>query len=316
MMKRRFLWRRAFQLFVTVFGVTLVAFGLQEVMPGDPVELLLQKEGLFHPNPEEIALFRARLGLDQPLPLRYLQWIGQVLQGNLGRSFVSRRPVSVEIRERLPATLLLSLAALLFALPVGILGGLIFAMYAGSILDHLGRIFSFIVRSLPVFFLGVVLMVLFAERWRILPTSGMGSWRHLLLPAVTAGSGFSIVIMRLLRANLLQALGSDYILAARARGLSYLWVVLKHAFPNGFVSVLTLLGLYLGGVIGGTPIVETIFAWPGVGRLLITSISGRDFPVIQAFVLVLGITYAGFQMLVDVVYMVLNPQIHFDGERK
>lgn len=315
MMKRRLLWRRIFQLIVTVFGVTLVAFGLQEVMPGDPAELLLQKEGLFHPTPEEIAAFRIKLGLDQPFPLRYLRWIGRVLQGDLGRSFVSRRLVIVEIRERLPATLLLSFTALLFALPIGVLGGLVLAVYAGSILDHLGRIVSFILRSLPVFFLGAILMVLFAERWRILPTSGMGSWRHLLLPAVTAGSGFSIVIMRLLRANLLQTLGSDYVLAARARGLSHFWVVLKHAFPNSFVSILALFGIYLGGLLGGTPVVEVIFAWPGVGRLLITSIAGRDFPVIQAFVLFLGITYAGFQMLIDLVYMVLNPQIRFGGER-
>ncbi|MEN3188525.1 MAG: ABC transporter permease [Atribacterota bacterium] len=313
-MRRNFISRRVVQAGVVVLGVTLVAFGLQEVMPGDPVELLLQKEGLFHPTPEEIAVFRAQLGFDQPLPVRYVRWMQQVFRGDFGRSYVSRRPVIMEIRERLPATLLLSMVTLLFSLLVGLFGGVILAVYAGGVLDHLGRIFSFLLRSLPTFFLGTMLMVLFAERWRIFPTSGMGSWRHLVLPALVGGSGFSVVVMRLLRAHLLQALGSDYVLAARSRGLSLFWVTLKHAFPNSFVTVLSLLGLYLGGIFGGAPIVETIFAWPGVGRLLITSISDRDFPVIQAFVLILGLAYVGFQALIDWFYFFLDPRVDSDGE--
>lgn len=307
---RHYDWLQRFlQMVLTLLGITVVAFLLREAIPGDPVEILLGKEGLFQPSPEEVRLFRTRFGLDRPLFVQYFRWLGDVLRGDLGRSFVTKRPVAQEIRERLPATLLLALAGFSFAVLIGLLGGVFLAFWSGSIVDHLVRVVTLLFRSMPTFFVAVVLITLLGERWRVFPTSGMGSWRHLVLPAVVSGSGFGILIMRLLRTNLLQVLGNDYILAARARGLSAWKVLLKHAFPNGFVSVLTMFGLYLGGILGGSPVVETIFAWPGAGRLLVQAIYGRDFPLLQAFVLVFGVTYVAMQMLVDVCYFFLNPQV-------
>ncbi|QGP93849.1 Glutathione transport system permease protein GsiC [Neomoorella glycerini] len=293
----------------TLLGITLIAFLLGVIAPGDPAAEVLRLGGMTEPTQEEIQAMRQQMGLDKPLPVQYMNWVGRALQGDLGTSYMTGRPVAGELLSRLPATALLALAAVTFAVLFGIPLGVLMAIKSDTFMDHLGRAGALTLTSMPGFWLAILLIGLTAERLHLLPTSGFGTWQHLLLPAIVLGAGTSATLMRLTRATLLDVLGQDYIRAARAKGLSSGVVVLRHALPNAFIPLLTVIGLNLGHILGGSVVVEVIFAWPGIGRLAVDAIFRRDYPVIQGYVVFTGLVFLSLNLIVDLLYRLLNPQV-------
>jgi len=289
---RHYLLRRVVSLLPVIFGVSLITFGLMGLVPGDPAEILASYGKETEPTAEEVKAVREQLGLDLPLPVRYARWLGRVVRGDLGRSLCSGEPVWREITVRLPATLELTaggmVVGLLIALPVGILA----AVKRDSILDQLSRALALLGASVPSFWLGMVLILLFAVRL---------GW----LPAMAA------VLMRLIRASLLEVLEQDYIRTARAKGLRERATVLRHALKPSLLPVVTVLGLQFGNLLGGAVIIETIFAWPGLGMFIIESILARDFPVIQGFALFMSLVFVATNFAVDVAYRWLDPRIQY-----
>ncbi len=308
---RHYLLRRVVSLLPVIFGVSLITFGLMGLVPGDPAEILASYGKETEPTAEEVKAVREQLGLDLPLPVRYARWLGRVVRGDLGRSLCSGEPVWREITVRLPATLELTaggmVVGLLIALPVGILA----AVKRDSILDQLSRALALLGASVPSFWLGMVLILLFAVRLGWLPAMGRGGLRHFILPSCALGLGASAVLMRLIRASLLEVLEQDYIRTARAKGLRERATVLRHALKPSLLPVVTVLGLQFGNLLGGAVIIETIFAWPGLGMFIIESILARDFPVIQGFALFMSLVFVATNFAVDVAYRWLDPRIQY-----
>lgn len=295
-----------------MLGVSLLTFSISRLAPGDPAEILLRERGQ-DPTLEAIAAVREELGLHQPLAMQYLHWLGRVLRGDLGRSFRSGRPVLGELTGRFPATLQLTLAGLsvmlLIALPVGILA----AVYKNRALDHASRIFALLGTSMPSFWLGLLLIYYLSVQLSLLPVMGRGTAAHLILPALTLGTGMAATYARLLRAGMLEVLGQDYITAARSRGLGENLIIIRHALKNALLPVVTAFGMSLGHMLGGTVIVETIFAWPGLGRYIVESIFNRDYPVIQGYVLFMALVFVLLNLLVDLSYRFFDPRIRMEG---
>jgi ABC-type dipeptide/oligopeptide/nickel transport system permease component len=261
---------------------------------------------------EEVERLRGQLGLDRPLPAQYMDFLGGILRGDLGTSFRYGTPVTEQIRTRLPNTAILAvaamLAAILFAIPLGILA----AVFRGTWVDHAAMTTALVGISMPNFWLGPLLAILFAVYLGWLPVSGTGSPAHLVLPAVTLGAALSAILARMTRASLLEELRELYVLAARSRGLSQTRAVLRHAFRNSLIPVVTIIGLQFGAVLTGTIITETIFAWPGIGRLLIQAINFRDYPLIQGCILFISVTYVAMNLLTDLTYGYLDPRIRYE----
>lgn len=295
-----------------VVGVTLITFALMGLVPGDPAEIIAAYGQEADPSAKEIAAVRAQLGLDLPLHLRYLRWLSRAVRGDLGRSLRTGAPVWREIAVRLPATLELAVGGmgigLLIALPIGILA----AVRRDSLLDQISRLLALLGASLPSFWLGAMLILLFAVRLGWLPSMGRGGLDHYVLPSCALGVGASALLMRLTRASLLETLDQDFIRTARAKGLPGRAVVLGHALKPSLLPVVTVLGLQLGHLLGGAVIIETIFAWPGLGMFLIESILGRDFPVIQGFALFMGLIFIAINFAVDMAYLWLDPRIRYE----
>jgi peptide/nickel transport system permease protein len=307
-MSSRLILERLLTLVPVLLGATLIAFLLGVLAPGDPAAAALDQGGDFEPDPAAVAALRAEWGLDQSLPMQYANWLGRVLQGDLGVSYFSRRPVLDELFQRLGPTLLLAFSAAGLSALVGIGAGVACALWAGSWLDSLLRNASVMFASLPGFLTSIVLIALFAEWLRLTPTSGYGTLSHLLLPALALSVGESARLLRLTRTQLVETLRQDYVRTARAKGLRERVVALRHALPNGLVNVVTSLGLYLGAILGGAAIIETIFAWPGIGQLAIESIRRQDYPVAQGFVLFSAAIYVAINLLVDLLYGVIDPR--------
>ena len=311
-MKTYLLWRLA-SLLPVLLGLSVITFGLMGLVPGDPAEILARQGRDVEPTPAQIEATRRALGLDQPLPVQYARWLGRVLRGDLGVSARTGEPVWVELRDRFPATLELALAGLavgiLIALPVGILA----AVWRGTIVDGLSRFLALLGAAVPSFWLGAMLILLFAVRLRWLPAMGRGSLAQIALPALALGVSASAVLMRLTRASLLETLRQDYVRTARAKGLRERLVVLRHALKPAMLPVITIVGLQFGNLLGGALVIETIFAWPGLGQFMMTSIRARDLPVIQGFTLMMGLVFVGANLAVDVAYRWLDPRIA-DGE--
>ncbi|MGQ9595187.1 MAG: nickel ABC transporter permease [Anaerolineae bacterium] len=304
--------RRLISLLPALLGLTVIAFGLMALVPGDPAEILAGHGKEAEPTAEEIEATRRRLGLDRPLPVQYLVWLGQVLRGDLGRSLRSGEPVLHELVARFPATLELASAGLLVAWAIAFPIGTLAACRRGSLLDHLSTVLALVGASVPSFWLGALFILLFAVGLGWLPSMGRGGLRHLVLPALSLGLGSSAILIRLLRASLLEVLGQEYIRAARARGLPEHVLVLRHALKPSLLPLVTVLGLQFGHLVGGAVIVETVFAWPGLGTFIIGSILARDFPVIQAFALLMGIIFLMTNFLVDMAYLLLDPRIRYE----
>ena len=309
--------RRALAGLSVLFGITVVVFLMLRFIPGDPataVLLTMIEPGLDSAQITRLDIERVRdqMGLNEPLPQQYAAWVGRIVTGNLGTSLRSRQPIKDELAARLPSTLKLGGAALIvmfvIAIPSGILGGL----YAGRTTDHLTRVLSLIGESLPSFFLGILLIYLFAIRLDWLPALGSRHPESIILPALTLGAGIAAATSRLLRASLLDTLSQPYMLMAEAKGMTRQTLLFRHALRPAVLPVLTATSLVAGGLLGGAAVVETVFAWPGVGRYMIEAIAGRDYPVIQGFTLLMATMFVLINFTVDILYRYLDPRIRIE----
>ena len=307
------LGRRLLATIPLLFLVSLVVFALVHALPGDPAVLFLGEEA----DPETLARFRVRLGLDRPLVAQYATWLARALRGDLGRSLRTNQPVAEAILERLPVTLELLAAALSVSLAIAIPMGVVSAVKRNSGLDLVSTLFALVGFAMPGFWLGIILIYVFALLLRWLPPSGWvplpasvpQNLLSLVLPAFTLGTALAALVTRQLRSGMLEVLRQDYVRTAQAKGLSERQVVGKHALKNALISVVTVVGLQLGGLLGNTIITETLFALPGVGRLMIDAIFSRDFFVVQGVILFLAVGYVLSNLLVDVLYSYLDPRI-------
>jgi ABC-type dipeptide/oligopeptide/nickel transport system permease component len=301
----RFLARRLLLAIPVLLGVATLVFSLIHLIPGDPVQAMLGDAA----SPESVTELRSRLGLDRPLYVQYAAFLKDAAQGNLGTSLRTNEPVTAAIAERLPATFELALAAMLVAVAIAIPAGIVAAVWADRGVDHVATTLALVGISMPNFWLGPLLAIVFSVTLGWLPVSGRGTLAHLVLPAITLGAPLAAVLARMTRASLIDELRELYVTAARARGVSATRVVLRHAFRNSLIPIVTVLGLQVGAVLTGAVITETIFAWPGVGRLLIQSIGFRDYPLVQGCILLIAVTYVSVNLLTDMAYGYLDPRI-------
>lgn len=300
---------RILQALLTALGASVIVWALLPFAPGDPALRILQAQGYEDPNLVQLDQMRQTMGLDQPLPAQYVQWLGRVVQGDLSISYQTGKPVLEELAKRMPATLLLLGTTLIIALIVALSAALIAVATQGRWPDRVIRIFTQIGASMPTFLIGLVLLqylVVGAKVGRVLSD---GAFDVVLLPALCLAWPKAANWTQLLRARLLEVLGSNYVLVARARGAQKLRVLLRYALPNAALPFLTALGVSIGALIGGAPIIEEIFTWPGVGRFVLQALSARDFPVVQGFVLISGLSYVTASLLVDLVNMAVDPRL-------
>jgi len=302
-----YLGRRLLQLVPTLVLISLLVFVMLRLMPGDPAQVLAGQEA----TPEIVAEIRARLGLDRPLPVQYALYFRSLIRGDLGASIRSHQPVIEEIAQRLPATLLLGFTAVSVAFVVGLVLGGVAAARVGRWPDVTLLLFALLSVSAPTFWLGLLLVLLFAVSLGLLPVAGSESWTHLVLPAATLVPQSLAVFARLSRSTLLDALGEDYVRTAVAKGVSPRRVVWRHTLRNALIPPVTMAGLEFGRMLGGVIAVETIFAWPGVGKALVDAIAGRDFPMIQGLVLTFALLFALLNLLVDVVNGLIDPRVRY-----
>jgi peptide/nickel transport system permease protein len=304
----RYLIRRLLLTIPVLLGVATLVFSLIHFIPGDPAQAMLGEGAA----PEEVAQLRARLGLDRPLLVQYGSFLQGLARGDLGVSLRNDQPVLQQILERMPATAELAFASMAVAVLIAVPLGIIAAVWRDTAVDYSAMTLSLVGISVPNFWLGPLLAIVFAVELGWLPVGGRGTVAHLVLPAVTLGAALSAILARMTRASLLEELREPYVLAARAEGVSRARAILHHAFRNSLIPIVTILGLQFGVVLTGAVITETIFAWPGIGRLLIQSISFRDYPTVQGCVLLIAVTYVGVNLLTDLTYGFLDPRIRVD----
>lgn len=299
--------RRLLQSVVVVWGVSVLVFFLLRLAPSDPVTLLLAESA----SPEQIAAARAKWGLDKPIYVQYGVFLSRAVQGDLGNSLFFQQPALKVLLERMPATLQLSAVALLFSLSVAVPIGILSALKRDTFWDYLGTGLAMLGQAIPPYWLGIMLILLFSVNLGWLPTSGRGTLGHVVLPAITLGSVLMALVTRLVRSGMLDVLGEDYVRTARAKGLPERWVIIRHALRNILIPLVTVVGLQLGALFGGAVITESIFAWPGVGRLALQAINARDYPLVQAAVLVISVVYVFLNLAVDLLYVYLDPRIRY-----
>ena len=304
----RYLARRLALTIPVLLGVATLVFALIHLIPGDPAQAMLGETA----SQDDVEELRRRLGLDRPLLEQYGAFLGAAVRGDLGTSMRTREPVTRMILERMPATVELALAAMAVAILFSIPLGMAAAVWRGTPIDHGAMALALLGISIPNFWLGPLLALVFAVELGWLPVSGRGTVAHLVLPAVSLGAGLAAILARMTRATLLEELREQYVQAARARGVSRARAVIRHAFRNSLIPIVTLIGLQFGAVLTGAVITETIFAWPGIGRLLIQSIGFRDYPLVQGCILLIAVTYVGMNLLTDLVYGVLDPRIRYE----
>jgi glutathione transport system permease protein len=300
-----FLLRRLLQAVPVLFGVSVGVFLMIHLIPGDPAELVAGQMA----TREDVENVRRSLGLDRPLLQQYLGFVGNAVTGDFGVSFRTRRPVIEEIGLRYGNTLLLGAVALLIAVVAGGLAGIVSAVKRFSWIDNLALAFSILAVSTPAFSLGLILILLFAVSYSLLPMSGFDSWTAIILPALTLSAASAAVICRIMRSSLVEVLDNQYVRTARAKGLREYLVIWRHGVRNAIIPVVTVAGLQLGYLLGSAVVTETVFAWPGLGRLLVQSILARDFPVVQAAVLIVAVTFIAVNILTDLLYGLLDPRI-------
>ena len=310
----RYLIRRLVYLVPVWLGISFVAFALANLTPGDPARLAAQRQFDRQPTAEEVARVRRELRLDAPFAVRYVRWVGDAVTGDLGSSYRTGEPVLGALARRFPHTAQIAAlglgVAIVVALPLGVLA----AVWRNSPVDHLSRVVALLGAAMPSYWVAYLLILVFAVRLKLLPVAGRGTWEHLLLPSVTLGLGVLASMMRLTRSEMLEVLGQDFIRTSRAKGLGPRAVVLGHALRNALIPVLTVAGMRFAGLLGGAVIVETIFAWPGIGKFVVDSIFDRDYPVIQGFVVFMGSVFLLINLLVDLSYAWIDPRIRL-GER-
>lgn len=292
-------------------GILLITFLLEAFIPTDVVSMMYQGQASEEQASEAMQRMRARFNLDKPWYVRFLYYSASVLRGDLGISVRTRRPVASELGYRLINTLKLTAASLVVAVIVGLSSGILSAYYKDSILDVLGQAIGLFGLSMPAFFFGIVLIMIFAVRLKLVPVIGLGDWRHLILPALTLGLIESASLSRLSRSSMLDVLSQDYIRTARAKGLREQWVILRHALKNVLLPVTTVLGLKIGGLLGGAFIIEVVFAWHGVGELAVKAIQWRDFTITQGIILMSAGIYVLVNLTVDILYVYIDPRIRY-----
>lgn len=289
-----------------LLGVSVIVFGIMELTPGDPVTLMLGERAPI----EQREQLRERLGLNDPAPVRFYNWVTNAATGDLGRSIRSNRPVADELVARMGPTFELAAIATLIAVVIGIPIGVISATRQNSVADHVFTFASFLGLAMPVFWQALVMILLFSYVLEWFPASGRGgSWQYYVLPAVTLGTSAIASITRMTRSTLIEALNQDYVRTARAKGVVENRVTYRHALRNAMIPIVTVIGLQFGGLLAGAVITETIFAWPGIGRLAVDSIRAKDFPAVQGVILVFALAYAIVNLLVDILYAYLDPRL-------
>lgn len=304
---RAYVLRRLWQSALTLAGVSVLVFVILRVLPGDPAKMLLP-DGAPQSAVDEL---NRQLGLHEPLHVQYALFLRSVFRGDFGQSFQYRAPALQVVTERLAATVQLALAALLITVSVGVSLGIVAAVRRGTRYDYASTILAVLGQSLPNFWLGIMLILLFGVALRWLPTSGFESWRHLILPAVTLAAFPMALVARLTRSSMLEILGRDFIRTGRAKGLTERAVILRHALRNAAVPLLTVLGLQIGTLLGGAVITESVFAWPGMGKLVVDAIFFRDFPVVQTVLILSATIFVVINLLVDLLYTVIDPRIRY-----
>jgi ABC-type dipeptide/oligopeptide/nickel transport system permease component len=299
-----YLLHRLAQSLVVLLGISVVAFAILH-LTGDPTLLMLPPDA----SAEEIARFRRAMGFDDPLPVQYWRFLRGALRGDFGNSLRHDEPALGLVWERMPATLELTVVALGLALVLAIPTGIVSAVFRNTAIDYVATVVALVGQAMPTFWLGIMLILAFSVGLRLLPASGRGGWTNLILPAVTLGLFTTARIMRLTRSGMLEVLGQDYVRTARGKGVGEPGVVWRHALKNAGIPLVTIVGLELGTLLGGAVITETVFAWPGVGRLSVQAIYNRDYPLVQASVCVLASIFVLVNLLVDVLYTYLDPRI-------
>lgn len=309
----RLVLRRMVALVPVWLGISLFAFTLANLAPGDPAEIILSQRLGVPPTAELVAEFRDELGLDDPYPLQYGRWVAGVVRGNLGVSFRSGNPILPELLDGFGATLQLALPAVMVAVGIAVPVGVLSALRHNSLADHASRGLALTLASMPSYWLAYLLIIAFSVELAVLPVAGRGTWRHLVLPATTLGLAFTASLMRLTRSSLLDVLRQGYVTTARAMGYPERVVVGRHAMKNAMIPVVTLAGLLFGSFVTGTVIVETVFAWPGLGKYVVDSIFNRDYPVIQGFVVFTGTVFVLLNLVIDILTAWLDPRIRLTG---
>ena len=306
----RYVTGRLIGLLPVLLGVTILVFVMMRVAPGDPLVAMLGEEsqGMSRAALDEL---REQYGLSADPVSQYFTYLGGVVRGDLGNSVRTKQPVVREIGARLPATLLLAGSGMLISLTLGLTLGVLAAVYRRTIVDYLAIVLALAGVSLPVFWSGLILMLFFALQLGWFPASGFGTWRHLVLPAVAIGFASSAIIARVTRSSMIEVLRSDYIRTARAKGLDERRINLRHALRNAMLPIITVIGLQFGGLLGGSVLTETVFAWPGIGRLVVDSIRAQDGPLVQGTVLFIAVVFIVINLLVDLSYALLNPRIRY-----
>ena len=300
-----YILRRLWQGVPVLLGVSIITFILMHVVPGDPVTAAFEKRA----DPATIARIRHELGLDRPLPVQYADFLIKALQGDLGQSFQTRQPVAEMIRSAMPATVKLTLSAVLVTVAIGVPIGIISALYRGSAIDYMATVTALSFISAPVFWVAMVAQLFFGYRWGVLPISGFATLKHLILPALVLGTRYAASIARYTRSSMLDVISQDYIRTARAKGLSGRVVVFKHALKNALIPVITVVGLEIGGLLTGSILTESVFGIPGLGLVTIRGLNSLDFPVIQATVLLTAVIFVVMNIIVDISYSLLDPRI-------
>lgn len=306
----QYILRRLVLTIPVVIGVSIIVFSIIRLLPGDPARALAGVQA----TPEYVQQVRERYGLDEPIPVQYWNFISSAARGDLGVSTFSRRPVTTELGERFPRTLVLAGLSLFLATVVGVSAGIVSATKRNSIFDNASMLAALVGVAAPVFWLALMLQLLFSVQLRWFPATGMGSMRHLVLPAITLGMASAALMARITRSSMLDVLKQDYITTARAKGLAEKVVIYKHALKNALIPVVTVLGLQFGILLGGAVLTETVFAWPGVGRLLVDAILRRDYPVVQGTVMMLAFLFVIINLVVDIIYAFIDPRIHYQGQ--
>jgi ABC-type dipeptide/oligopeptide/nickel transport system permease component len=291
-----------------LLGVSLLVFSMLHLVPGDPVRLMLSE---FQTTPEQVERLRSQLHLDDPLPVQFGRFVWNASHGDLGTSIRTRRPVTQEIADNLPSTLQLAVAGLVVATALGVSLGIVAAVRQRSFMELASMFVALVGVSMPSFWLGLLLIFLLSLRLRVFPATGGGDLQHLVLPAVTLGLGAAAILARLTRSSMLEVLHQEYVTTARAKGLLEWVVIARHALKNALIPVVTIFGLQFGQLLAGTFVVETVFARPGLGRLIIDGILNKDLPIVQGVVLVVAISYVIVNLLVDLLYSVLDPRIRY-----
>lgn len=309
----KYILKRIFLVFFVVIGVTIVTFSTMHFAPGDPAEIIAVARYGDDLTQEQIDWVRVTEGFDSPVYIQYLIWIEHVSRLDLGRSLVTSHDILEEITIRLPATFKLAVSSLVISLCIAIPAGIISAVRKNTVIDHLCMSAALLGVSIPNFWLGLLLIWLFSLTLHLFPSYGYGGGEHLVLPAITLGTSMAAITTRLTRSSMLDVLNQEYIVTAKAKGLDEKTILLRHALKNAMLPVITFAGLQLGFLLGGAVIVETIFAWPGIGKLLVDSIYARDFAMVQGCVLFIAVLFAFTNLIVDITYAFLDPRIRYEN---